>query len=226
MDLGQIRQTLLDVCFVIQHLSAGQIRNLCQFVASKSWVDLNITQISNLIRAVGEQDLERLIDEASKRFNVDDSGPSSDNTDLNVEQFIEVYHLALLQHLLKNLTDSQLMKLWQVLPASGNKIEQLQYLEQIQQLLVQITPDALQTLQVELRQVAPGTHPATLLGSGKIQIIFLPTFWILRAQLYQIILSFRHYFVLTRWNFPYTSGNSASRFLCLNYFSRSFHYYS
>jgi hypothetical protein len=160
MDLGQIRQTLLDVCFVIQHLSAGQIKNLCQFVAPKNWVDLNITQISNLIRAAGEPDLERLIEEASKRFNVDDSGPDQDKVDLDVEQFVEVYHMALLQHLLKNLTDSQLMKLWQVLPASGNKIEQLQYLEQIQQLLVQISPDNLQTLQVELRQVAPGANLA------------------------------------------------------------------
>lgn len=184
MELGdiadQVRQGLLDLAVLIQNMGAGQVKGLVQFVnpVQGPVMNLQLGLLMTLVRSADGNQLESYINEASRieRLHLDaptfsaaaSPAPSSDAGNLDqgndgggsdkneMDQFSALYYVYALQDVLRSLSIAQFTKIFDIL-ASCSRIEQLRTLEQLQQLLTQLLPESLGTLQQELSRVPVGS---------------------------------------------------------------------
>jgi len=153
--MEQIQGSLSDLISLLQKLSPGQLRGLCQFINPNSAADINFSLINDLLQRSTPQQLEQLIQASSKLLHLDQQNLGEDKQKNELQQFAQIYHLHLLHKLLSDLTQAQWMKVFDLLVVTpgSQQVEQLQILGEIQQLLAQLHPETLQSLRSELEEM-------------------------------------------------------------------------
>jgi ankyrin repeat protein len=153
--MEQIQSAFIDLVLLLQKLSPGQLRGLCQFINPRSAADINFSLINDLIQRNSPQQLEQLIQASSKILHLDQQNLGDDKEKNELQQFAQIYHLHLLKKLLSDLNQAQWMKVFDLLVVTPGtqQVEQLQILGEIQQLLAQLHPETLQSLRSELEEM-------------------------------------------------------------------------
>jgi hypothetical protein len=170
----QIQASFLDLSKFLQQLAPGQFKGICHFVNPKGTLEIDFPLLNHVLCQISLEQLQNIISIASKRFylqegytpdlNISDQDNIPPNGSGNeTEQLIQFYHIYALSRLLRELSQQQLIKLFDIVPLAVPQIEQLQLLQQIQQLMVQLHPETLRQLHDELIET-PGNELQQLIN--------------------------------------------------------------
>jgi len=169
MSVVKIQQGMIELLLLLQGLGASQIRGLINFVNPNVTVDLLIDTLIQLIKKASIKQLERwLVKAVPQSFdNPEEPDPDKKDDEHNKQvQFTVLYLVYQLQTLFKTLSLNQLMKLFEILslvqPNVSSTDHHSRVLQQLQQLLSQVEPEAMTGLHEEISQSSPGTEMSKL----------------------------------------------------------------
>eukprot|EP01114_Cavostelium_apophysatum_P016722 TRINITY_DN4814_c0_g1_i3.p1 TRINITY_DN4814_c0_g1~~TRINITY_DN4814_c0_g1_i3.p1 ORF type:complete len:804 (-),score=200.33 TRINITY_DN4814_c0_g1_i3:47-2458(-) len=197
-EVEKLHRELLDLLFLLQHLSSTQIRALCQFVQANQGQDSPyLLHLIPLLQRATTDQVRRFVALVTKQITPD----QYDLTRRELEELADEYQipprevdttlgllfgLYQLHGLLRGLSILQLMKLFEIIMIpgemstsqdQGHHMQQLQLLQQIQQIFTQLEPEVLQRFHQQLGEALPGTEQQILM-----QLLNLPAEYF---QLYQ-----------------------------------------